>query len=199
LEFLRGVGIAFSDIEALVFAVSGDVRQEEGSCRARNERDTKVPLSSPSGEGSKEVSGLRVAGVVQTTGGATMRNVMIYKGYTARVEFDERDDILWEKSQGSRIALLFTGRYRLEPDIGNPGFLALDGSHGILDDRVAARIRHAHELIEDSRCLIAVLFQICIDHGPVRVQNAASSFRLVVLGQWTYFPSGVSPSCGEDR
>lgn len=44
-----------------------------------------------------EMSGNKLR-VVRTAGGGTMKNVMIYKGYTARIEFDERDNILSEKS-----------------------------------------------------------------------------------------------------
>jgi hypothetical protein len=40
------------------------------------------------------------AGLVQAFAGDTMKNVMTYKGYMARIEFDPRDNIFVEKIMG---------------------------------------------------------------------------------------------------
>ncbi len=83
----------------------------------------------------------------------------------------------------SPVDLRLEGGFRLEPDIGDPGFLALDNRRGILDDRVATMPPAYSASLSRSRCLIAVLFQSMHRSWASKGQNAASSFRLVVLRQ----------------
>ncbi len=42
----------------------------------------------------------RIARVVQIFGGNSVKNVMTYKGYMARIEFDPRDSIFFGKVMG---------------------------------------------------------------------------------------------------
>jgi predicted HicB family RNase H-like nuclease len=47
--------------------------------------------------------------MVQTTGGNAMKNVMTYKGYMARIEFDQRDNIFIGKIVGITDSITFHG------------------------------------------------------------------------------------------
>jgi predicted HicB family RNase H-like nuclease len=47
--------------------------------------------------------------VVKAIGGDTVKNVMAYKGYKARIEFDQRDDIFLGKIVGIADTITFHG------------------------------------------------------------------------------------------
>jgi predicted HicB family RNase H-like nuclease len=47
--------------------------------------------------------------VVKAIGGDTMKNVMTYKRYTARIEFDQRDNIFTGKIMGIEDGITFHG------------------------------------------------------------------------------------------
>jgi predicted HicB family RNase H-like nuclease len=47
--------------------------------------------------------------MVEAIGGDTMKNVMTYKGYTARIEFDQRDNIFTGKIIGIEDSITFHG------------------------------------------------------------------------------------------
>src|SRR5208337_1266341 len=71
----------------------------------------KSPISSsaPPRQGSEEVPGRRIARVVKAIGGDNVKNVMTYKGYKARIEFDQRDDIFMGKIVGIADTITFHG------------------------------------------------------------------------------------------
>jgi len=48
--------------------------------------------------------------MVDNIGGNTMKNIMTYKGYSARVEFDQRDDIFVGKIIGIADSISFHGK-----------------------------------------------------------------------------------------
>jgi predicted HicB family RNase H-like nuclease len=47
--------------------------------------------------------------MVRATGGFNMKNILSYKGYTARIEFDERDEIFVGKVLGIDESITFHG------------------------------------------------------------------------------------------
>jgi predicted HicB family RNase H-like nuclease len=98
----------FADIEALILALGGEVLEREGSrvqitlkseqwrCHLTHPgKEAKVP-----GGGSERAFG--------ACGSETM-NTMTYKGYTARIDFDERDSIFVGRVLGVRPIISFHG------------------------------------------------------------------------------------------
>jgi predicted HicB family RNase H-like nuclease len=82
--------IVFSDIEALVIALGGTVTEREGS-------RVKIELKGELWRCHRPHPGKEAM------------NTMTYKGYTARVEFDERDEIFVGRILGMRSIVSFHG------------------------------------------------------------------------------------------
>jgi predicted HicB family RNase H-like nuclease len=101
--------IPFADIEALIETLGGTVTERKGSRVKIELKGEEWRCHRPHPwEGSEAISGggsARVAGTIRSTA----MNSMSYKGYTARVEFDERDNIFVGRILGVRNIISFHG------------------------------------------------------------------------------------------
>ncbi|MCK0505851.1 type II toxin-antitoxin system HicB family antitoxin [Aromatoleum anaerobium] len=101
--------IVFSDIEALIIGLGGEVHEREGSrvkilLKGEQWRCHR-PHPGKRGQALPSRRGPRIAG---TSRSKTM-NTMTHKGYTARIEFDERDNIFVGRVLGLRVMISFHG------------------------------------------------------------------------------------------
>ena len=101
--------ITFADIEALIISLGGEVLEREGS-------RVKITLKGEHwrghgphpGKKGKKVPGQGSAGITRTCGGQIV-NTMKHKGYTARIDFDERDNVFVGRVLGVRTIISFHG------------------------------------------------------------------------------------------